>query len=213
MYLVHGTSVNNLFLILKDGEMKSNYLSKKINYGDGVYSRPNKFVYFHCERNLFSDTIYESVKLYFNSDLLFNRNFYLSTVQSPNPEYESKWTVDGNKEIKIKYPKFTKNIHEILNKFYFYNNDVFVFGQVAIKNKFEITKHLVAIEFITNASKPQNNEYYNKIENKKTKIINLLKKKYPNVIIKNQTVNDNVGKYIKKNIDKEFKFVKNKISK
>jgi hypothetical protein len=192
--------------------MKSNYLSGKVNEGDGVYPKPNKFVYFSLERKLFSDTLYQRVKLCFSPELLFNRNFYLSTVQSPYPELEGKWINSdfGGKQIKIKYPMYSKNITKILNEFYFYNYLVFWVGQVAIKNKFNITKYLVAIEFISGENVDKNNKYYIKAENKKTKILNLLKKKYPNVIIKNQIVNGESLEYIKKNIDKEENFVKNK---
>lgn len=95
MYLVHETSLDNLYLILKEGKLKSNHLSGKINNGYGVYLEPNKFVYFSLERKLFIDSTFGACKLYFNTELLYNRDFYLSTVQSPSPDHIMKWK-NGN---------------------------------------------------------------------------------------------------------------------
>ena len=91
MYLIHETTLNNLYLILKDCELKSNYLTGEINQGECVYEKnKNKFIYFGIEKKLFLDTTYTRIKLYFNIDLLSNRNFYISSVQSPVPDYEAK---------------------------------------------------------------------------------------------------------------------------
>ena len=128
MYLIHETTLNNLYLILKDCELKSNYLTGEINQGECVYEKnKNKFIYFGIEKKLFLDTTYTRIKLYFNIDLLSNRNFYISSVQSPVPDYEAKWTTSEGKEIKKKYPKNSKNISKILDKFYYYNDNVFRF--------------------------------------------------------------------------------------
>lgn len=205
MYLVHETMLNNLYLILKEGELKSNYLSGRINNGYGVYSKANKFIYFSLERKLFIDTTFGIFKLYFNPELLYNRDFYLSTVQSPYPDHTSKWKNGNDNEIKIKHERYTSNISEILKKLYYYNNHVFNQGQIAIKNKFNIEKYLVAIEFIE----------YGKVSEKylksKTKIINLVKKNYPGVIIKEQFVESR--QYLMDNMNKEFKNVKKIIKK
>jgi hypothetical protein len=182
MYLVHETKLNNLYLILKDGELKSNHLSGRINNGEGVYPKVNKFIYFSLERKIFNDTVCGIFKLYLNSELLYNRDFYLSTVQSPFPDHIGKWKTGNVHEIKIKHKRYTSNIPKILEKLYYYNHHSFYQGQIAIKNKLNIEKYLVAVEFIE----------YGKISEKylklKIKITNLIKKKYPNIIIKTQSL-------------------------
>lgn len=203
MYLVHETMLDNLYLILKEGELKSNYLSGRINNGEGVYQKANKFIYFSLERKLFIDTIYGTLKLYFNPELLYNRNFYLSTVQTPFPDHTSKWKNGNEPEMKIKHKRYTSNIFKILEKFYYYNERIFWYGQIAIKNKLNIFQYLVAVEFIE----------YGKVSEKylksKVKIINLIKKKYPNVIIKEQFVKSR--QYLTDSINKEFDNVKKNI--
>ena len=202
MFIVHGTSLDNLFLILKEGEIKSNYLTGKINIGWG-YGGPHKYIYFHLERKLFADTNFYRIKLYFSPELLDNRNFYLSTDESAvfEENFNSKWTDQGIQQLKKKYKKNTKNISKILDKFYFYNYMIPYWGSVAIKNRFDISKYLVAVEFITNENELKDNKKYDKI-------INLLNKKYPNVIIKNQVNED--SDYLLKNANKETKYIINK---
>ena len=46
MYLTHDTTLNCLKLILKDGYLKSNKLTKKLNNGESQYYDNNPFVYF-----------------------------------------------------------------------------------------------------------------------------------------------------------------------
>lgn len=203
MYLVHETNFDYLYLILQDCELKSNYLTGKINQGDGVYEKKNKFVYFSLERKLFSNTNYGRIKLYFDIDLLSNRSFYISTVQSAYPENEAMWKTSEGKEIKKKYQKNTKNILEILEKFYYYNNFVFLFGQIAIKNKVNIQKYLVGVEFIPTGIKKLDIDF----EKKTKKIMNLLNEKYPLVKI-NIFEKKNISDYLQKNISNEMKHVK-----
>lgn len=45
--MVHETKLSNLYLILKDGELKSNYLSGIINNGDRVYPKAINLYIFH----------------------------------------------------------------------------------------------------------------------------------------------------------------------
>lgn len=117
------------------------------------------------------------------------------------PEEEAKWTNKEGREIKKKYQKNTKNISEILDKFYNYNNNVFRFGQVAIKNKVNITKYIIGIEFLME-SKINDNEKL-----KISKIINLIQNNYPQVKIK-LIEKKNILEYLKKNIKAELKNVK-----
>lgn len=99
-----------------------------------------------------------------------------------------------------KHKRYTLNISNILKKFYYYNDNIFWYGQIAIKNKFNIEKYLVAVEFIEYGKA---SEKYLKT---KTKIINLVKKKYPSAIIKEQFVSGR--DYIMNNVNKEFENVK-----
>lgn len=197
MYLVHETTMDNLLLLLKDGEIKSNQLTGKINNGDGVYDKPNKFVYFAFERFLFANTTFGRYKLYFSSDLLYNRDFYLSTVQSPSPDVEQMWMNGNHKELKIKYKRYTNNINKILDKFYYFNDHGFAYGQIAIKNKINIHKYLVAIQFVDSPTI--------KFIQQKNKIINIVKKKYPNILIKEIDLGDykDSSELIINNINKE----------
>lgn len=60
--------------------------------GGGIYTK-NNFVYFSCTDKLYDKhIIVEETTMYFNSKLLFNKSFYLSTMHSQDPEslYESE---------------------------------------------------------------------------------------------------------------------------
>lgn len=184
MYLIHNTNVSSLKSILKDGELKSYSLLKKINKtpkdgeGGGLYTE-NNFVYFSCTDKLFDKKILSSITLYFNSKLLFNKSFYVSTTHSPEPDYLGEWTVkkeDGtiNKYYKRKYDRYYTKYNTVLKKLYDLsvsrlNGDAFqVFQQIAVRNKVKLNE-LVAIQF----------------NNMPDSIINYITKHYPDVKIKN----------------------------
>jgi hypothetical protein len=180
MYLFHNTDEKSLKLILKDGYIKSASILKKENEkitlgeGFGIYDN-NKFIYFSCVDKLFSRKIYASVILYFNSELLYNKSFYVSTVHSGSPEYLAEWTIDNKKEYKRYYKRFNKNYNSILQKLFnnsitkLPNGDTFqAFQQIAILNKINL-KYLVAIEF---THKP------------KTHLLNFLNNFFPEILIK-----------------------------
>jgi hypothetical protein len=183
MYLFHSTNISSLKLILGDGFLKSYSLLKKINkvpkdnLGLGLYTE-NNFVYFSCVDKLFDDNIIGNVILYFNSKLLYNRSFYVSTVWSPYPNYLGEWNVkDKNgkkiKQYKKKYNRYYSKYNTVVKKLYEHSISVFkhfqYFQQVAIQNKVNL-KELVAIEFIEG------------FENEK--IINNISKYYPSIEIK-----------------------------
>ena len=114
MYLTHDTTIKYLKLILKDGYLKSNKLTKKLNHGANAYYDNNPFVYFSTTTDLFDDKILGNITLYFNSKLLYNRNFYVSNFWTSKP--------DKLEEIKIK-----NNIisyRRKYNKYYQYYDDV-----------------------------------------------------------------------------------------
>jgi hypothetical protein len=183
MYLLHNTNISSLKLILKDGFLKSYSLLKKSNkvpkdtLGTGLY-KENDFLYFSCVDKLFDDNIIGHVILYFNSKLLYNRSFYVSTVWSPYPNYLGEWNVkDKNgkiiKQYKRKYNRYYPKYNFVLQKLYQYSLTVSrnfqFFQQVAIRNKVNL-KELVAIEFTEG------------FEN--DKIINYISKYYPSIEIK-----------------------------
>ena len=159
MYLIHNTSLPALKSILKDRELKSLSLLKKENKnfsqyapneGDGIYTK-NNFVYFSCTDNLYDKNIHSHLTMYFNSKLLFNKSFYLSTMHSAGPEY--LYEESGMKVYKRKYKRYYNKYNTVLKKLYNHsismleNGRAFqVFQQIAVRNKVNLNE-LVAIEF------------------------------------------------------------------
>ncbi len=180
MFLFHATDLENLLNILNDTELKSNKLTKIVNYGDQLYDT-NGYVYFGTCPELFNKKISGSCVLYFNSDLLYNRKFYLCThwTSHPNEIFENKPENKYGRE----YPRYFDKINVVLKKLYKNSTDkpvkasaFKVFQQVAIKNKCNIKNNLVAI-----CIKKTNKFLSLKLINKIKKIIN---DKYLNVEIK-----------------------------
>ena len=180
MYLFHVATINALKSILKDGYLKSYSLLKKSNktpkdsYGYTLYTE-NNFVFFSCCDKLFDNKIIGHVILYFNSKLLYNRCFYVSTVWSPYPDYLDEWYSGGKdnkkKEYKRKYNRYFLKYDNVLKKLYNHSTSeikYFQFKQVAVRNKVNL-KELVAIEF---------SESF-----KNDKILNYISKNYPNIKI------------------------------
>ena len=154
MFLFHSTNMKSLKLILKEHYMKSNKITGNINEGYGIYGKhENKFVYFGTTPNLFDDYCMGSIIIYFKTDLLYNRSFYVSTVHSPEPDYLGEWENKEGLEYKRKYSKYTENYNIILKKLYDnsikrFNKRLFqIFQQVAILNKINITKYIIGIQF------------------------------------------------------------------
>lgn len=184
MFLFHNTNLKTLKYILKDGYLKSYSLLKKDgfnmskikNEGIGLYEE-NKFVYFSCVDELFNENIIGNVTLYFNSELLFNRTFWVANLHSPDPDYLGEWkTNDGRLSYKRKYNKYYKKYKLVLKKLYRDSISVLkdkkgfqVFNQIAILNKINL-KNLVAIEFKNKSDAT-------------SKIINYINKYYPNIKI------------------------------
>jgi hypothetical protein len=182
MYLIHDTNVKALKSILNDGYLKSYSLLEKKptdHEGSGLYTE-NKFVYFSCTDKLFDKDTHANVILYFNSKLLFNKSFYVSTHHSSSPNELDEWWVtnDQGKKTKMykrKYNKYYTKYNTILNKLYKYSISVLdgrafqIFQQIAVRNKINLNE-LVAIEFkhpfLVNNS-----------------IIEYITKYYPNIII------------------------------
>ena len=186
MYLIHNTSLTSLKSILRDGYLKSYSMLKKEGYnvskldneGYGLYNE-NKFIFFSCIDELFSDNVLGHITLYFNSKILFNRTFYLGNVLSPDPT--DLRSVDYDKALyKRKYNKYYKKYDSVLSKLY-KNSLLFtpykqglhfqLNNQVTVLNKINL-KELVGIHF-----------HVDKPYEKMSKIINYITKYYPNVKI------------------------------
>lgn len=177
MILFHSTNNNSINKILNNNELVSSAISGNLCNGHGIYnSDDNNFIYFstvddHNEKYMYQ----ESITLFFESDLLFNRSFFVSTVQSGIPQYESKWNSgkSGKSEYKIKYAQYTSGITKILKKLFMrdivQNNSekIFFQNQVAIKNRCSLKK-LFMIYFDSEPS---------------VKTMKILKTQYPNVKI------------------------------
>lgn len=184
MFLCHFTTPSNLIEILKDNELKSNFITGNTEEGQSIYKSPNHFVYFTVSRELFNafdvyelfnknKTSYNNIILYFSPKLLEQKKFYLSTVFSPKPDDLGTWREpDGTKQQKQSKPRGITEaaIKKVLDKFYYYNNYVYYHGQVAIKEKTNVKPYLVGIEF------------RNCIPSKT--VTRLLQEKYPEVEVK-----------------------------
>jgi hypothetical protein len=186
MYLFHGTNLKNLKSILEDNYLKSSALLLKeghsktiLNEGYGIY-KENNFVYFSCCEKLFDKRIFNPIILYFDSKLLYDKTFYVSTVYSPAPECLGEWRIpsESDMEYKRKYKKHYKLYNLVLQKLY--DNSIGkikggkafqAFQQIAIKSKISLD-NLIAIEFKITKN------------NKINKIIDYINTYYPHIIIK-----------------------------
>ena len=175
MFLFHVTTEKKLNKILKDGQLKSNKLTGISEEGQGVYgNHSNKFVYFSTTDKLFdSRVIAKDIILYFDSQLLYNRTFYLSTVHTTTPDDLGKW--NKGKDYKIKYQRYYKNIDNVLLKLYKNSTSKLpkgkafqIFQQIAIQNKVNIEPFIVGIELIQPSQKT----------------LNIINKLYPNIKVK-----------------------------
>jgi hypothetical protein len=186
MYLIHVTGANSLKSILKDGYLKSFSLIKKSGrtpkdgWASGLYTK-NKFVFFSCCEKIFDDKILGPIILYFNSKLLYDKSFYVSTVWSPYPNDLGEWYSGGKnnkkKEYKRKYDKNYSRYNSVLKKLYYQSKKKFkyyqYFQQVSVQNKVNL-KELVGIEFIENFFNEKQINYFS----------NYISKNYPNIEIK-----------------------------
>jgi hypothetical protein len=186
MFLSHNTNLRSLKNILKDGYLKSYSLLKSEGYnmkkiegeGWGLYTE-NNFVYFSCVKELFTYKIISQITLYFTSDLLFNRTFYISNHHTSFPdkliEYKDKNIVIYRR----KYKRFYKNYNRVLENLFNYSISVSkksfqAYQQIAVLNKINLDK-LICIEF-------------NYKDDANKNIVRYIKKYYPNVEIK---INEN----------------------
>jgi len=156
--------------ILKDGYLKSSYLLSKEGFknkvGEGIHPK-NKYVYFSCSNRLFDKRIIGKITLFFKSDLLKSKKFYISTFHTASPNLEKLIKTD-------KYNNILKGLYKQSIKRLLNGKSYQVFQQIAIKNKLNLKK-LIAIKF---NKKPSNS------------LLNYINKNYPEIIIKVHTPND-----------------------
>jgi len=174
MYLFHNTNIKSLKGILKDGYLKSSYLLSKEGLlnkiGEGIHPK-NKYVYFSCTNKLFDKRIIGKITLYFKSDLLRMKEFYISTFHTTSPNILENTTYSKWIRYKKKY-KNTNKYDNVLKKLYKhsikilpYGKSFQVFQQIAVKNRINM-KELVAIKF---NKKPSDS------------LLNYIKKYYPEI--------------------------------
>lgn len=185
MYLFHVTTIDNFELIMKDDSLKSVNLLKKegknvsLNEGNGIY-KTNNFVYFSCVNKLFNKNILSNeVILYFDTKLLYQNIFYVSTMHLDFPAYLYEGNNGGKEEYKRKYNKHYKLYNLVLKKLYKHSISLLengksfqIFQQIAVRHKVNLKKYLVAIE-IRNIKGKNISE-----------LIDYIKNNYENVIIK-----------------------------
>jgi hypothetical protein len=183
-FLFHVTELNSLKSILEDDYLKSyslvklkNTFSKKhlenSSQGSGLYTK-NKFVYFSCTDRLFDKRVLGPVVLYFDPKLLSNRVFYIAAEHIIDPQ--------NNKEQATKYPAHYKNIDKVLSSLYKNSlqlpdgRSLQVFQLIAILNKVQFSKYIIAIEIRQLSRRIKNKKEIKAIEN-------IIKKYLPNVKI------------------------------
>jgi hypothetical protein len=176
MLIFHNTHPKYLESILKDGKLKSSEITGKNDAGEGygIYTT-NKFVYLSTCKKIFDIRILSDITLFFNSDILKQKKFYVSTFLTPTPDHTLKSTTDDTKHYQKSYPKKYDKCDEILEELYKKSIKVMpkgksfqVFQQIAIKDKIKFKDYLVGIDFY---SKPSN------------KLVKYINKNYPNVEI------------------------------
>jgi hypothetical protein len=87
MYLIHETDDRNVLNIIKSEKILSNYDAGNINYGEGIYKYPNKFVFFTTIKNPNKIKIIKNTAIFvFSSSILKHSNFYLSESHLAHPE-------------------------------------------------------------------------------------------------------------------------------
>lgn len=170
--------MSNLKNIIKDGYLKAPIEKNAIlNEGEFIY-KVNKYIYFSTTEKLFDKRVVSDISLYFSSELIYNKIFYVSTVHTSTPNILTEWNyIEGSKiykNYKRKYPKNYKDYNKVLKDLYNFSISAFLkffqaYNQVAVKNKINIKNNLIGIKF-----------------NKKPtlELLFFIKKYYPNIKIK-----------------------------
>lgn len=182
MLLVHNTNIKSLKKIIEDNKLKAAYLTNNLNEGYGLYKpKQQKYLFFFLIDNYNSKDdkkISGIVSLYFDTKLLWNRKYYISTCLSGNPSGLKEWVLNyENRKCKMykrEYKQYYKKTDKVLNNLYNNKNNTFnpqTDTQIAIKNTCNL-KYLKKIKFLLyDDFKPSN------------KLLKLIKNNYPNVII------------------------------
>lgn len=115
MYIYHQTTLENFKKILNDGSLKSSDQTGILHEGYGIYEK-SPFLFFSVSKDIHEKLGSNDVILYFDSSILKNRTFYVSTLHSSNPQNIGDWKSGNKKEYRRKYSKGTPNIDSKLEQ-------------------------------------------------------------------------------------------------
>lgn len=141
MYLIHGTTYDYIKEILKTNVLLSSKITGNLNEGSGIYTS-NPFVFMGTTPNMPDNKLFGEVFIYLDPSILYNRVFFINNEHVSDPEKSGK-----------KYKRYNKNINKILNDTYkkslkLPDRKAFqIFQQIAIKNKINIAKYILAIYY------------------------------------------------------------------
>ena len=82
MYLFHSTEIEYIFDILNSNQLKSSSKTGKLNQGDGMYKK-SKFIFLSLLNKY--KPIIGGITLYFNTDAITNKDFYIANLHSIDP--------------------------------------------------------------------------------------------------------------------------------
>jgi len=183
MILSHETKLKYLKKILEQNELKSSILTGSINQGNASYkSNQNNLVFFRAVKKI-TDIQYPegiSVILFFDSNILYNKSYWVSTVNSVRPSnwnsktkitWKNNW--ENDPQYSIKYKQYYKNTKRVLKKLYLHSVSAgCICNTVAVLNKINIKNHLIAVVIFPGIK-----------ESKKTSFKKYIKKYYPHTTV------------------------------
>lgn len=164
MYLFHVTEPDYIYQILKDGALMPSEVTGNLSEGSGIYDH-SPYVYFSTNKNISTDikNIYGWIVLFFDSSLLYDREFYINPSHSGGITAKSK-----------KYPINYHKIDEVLEELYNQSLERVkgikykafqVFQQVMVKGNVSL-KYLKSIYFDPQMNKHKDNRKVEEILNK-----------------------------------------------
>jgi hypothetical protein len=177
--LSHETKLKYLAKILEQNELKSSALSGSLNQGSGIYDKSNE-IYFRAVKNIKDITRPEgNVILFFNSKILYNKPFWISTTNSADTDTHTKstWNIKwkNDPQYSMKYKRHYKYVDKALKKLYLHSvsagHPMIIYNSVTVLNKINIKEHLVAIVLTPS------------VESKKEILEKYIKKHYPHTKI------------------------------
>jgi hypothetical protein len=165
MYLFHITTLDNISKILHTGKILSNKATGIIEYGNGIYTKPNPYIFMNTTDKLYDKQVYTAgVIIYIKSDILKNTTFWLNRTHTPYVENAHKYE-KGYKYYNIVLRNLYKQSMFKIRKHKFE-----IYQQVAIKKSIKIDSLVVGIEFYG--------------QNPSVELLEYIKQTYPYIEIK-----------------------------